>query len=175
VAAACGFALAGIYAAWLRTGRRLRQLGYAQLLFDQLTWTVLVYVSGGANSGATSLYGLTVLTGAIIDGLPAAALAAAVGYLEFLALCVLMATRSLPPPPDQVDVAYATSLAQIVYPVGLNLIVIVVVTFWPATWQNDCGAQVDDWWKPRNALFARNSSPRSVGSQLVSRTRSEIH
>jgi two-component system, NtrC family, sensor histidine kinase HydH len=128
IALACGFALAGVYAAVLRSGKRLTELAYAQLIFDQFTWTALVYVTGGPNSGATSLYGLTALTGAILDGLPAAALAAAVGYGNYFVLCALAMTGVLGAPPDQTDTLFPTSAAQIVYPLGLNALVLVVVT-----------------------------------------------
>src|SRR5690606_34648087 len=49
---AFAYGLAAIYAAVLRQGRHLVALAYAQLVLDQLTWTALVYVSGGAASGA---------------------------------------------------------------------------------------------------------------------------
>jgi hypothetical protein len=55
------FALAAVYASVLRTGRHLRRLAEAQIFLDQITWTAIVYVSGGATSGATSFYGLTSL------------------------------------------------------------------------------------------------------------------
>ncbi|MBI5533428.1 MAG: two-component sensor histidine kinase [Deltaproteobacteria bacterium] len=128
IALACGFALAGIYAAVLRSGKKLQELAYAQLIFDQCTWTALVYVTGGANSGASSLYGLTVLTGAILDGLPAAAFAGAVGYLNYFVLCMLSVTHVLGGPTDQSDVPYADTPEQIIYPLGLNALVLVVVT-----------------------------------------------
>ena len=44
---------------------------------DQITWTAIVYVSGGASSGATSFYALTCLVGAILVGRRGAAVAAA--------------------------------------------------------------------------------------------------
>src|SRR4051794_13546663 len=53
---AASFALAGVYAAVLRTGRGLVGLATAQLVLDQATWTILVYLTGGAASGATSFY-----------------------------------------------------------------------------------------------------------------------
>ena len=128
VALAVGFGLAAGYAIVLRTGRHYQKLAYAQLLFDQATWTVLVYVSGGATSGATSLYGLTALTGAVIGGLTAAAIAAAIGFGLYVALCGLMVAGVLAVPPDQADVRYATKLQDVVGPIALNLLVIIVVT-----------------------------------------------
>lgn len=128
VALAVGFALAGAYAIVLRSGHHYKKLAYAQLIFDQATWTVLVYVSGGATSGATSLYGLTVLTGAVIGGLTAATIAASVGFLLYALLCLLMVIGWLRVPPDQLDVPYALTLEQVASPVALNLLVIIVVT-----------------------------------------------
>jgi len=128
IALGVGFALAAIYAIVLRTGRHYKKLAYTQLLFDQLTWTVLVYVSGGAASGATSLYGLTALTGAAIGGLTAATVAAIFGFTLYASLCSLMIAGLLDPPPDQLDVPYATTLEAAVGPVALNLLVLVVVT-----------------------------------------------
>src|SRR5208282_4988562 len=50
------FALAAVYGAVLRSGTRLRELAFAQIVLDQITWTALAYVTGGATSGATSFY-----------------------------------------------------------------------------------------------------------------------
>src|SRR4030081_758825 len=82
-----GFGLAAIYAAVLRSGRRLNVLAWSQIVLDQLTWTAIVYVSGGAASGATSFYALTCLVGAILVGLRGAALAAVLGIGIYALLC----------------------------------------------------------------------------------------
>ena len=73
VTIATGFALAAVYAAALRMGKRLQALAWAQIALDQVTWTAIVYVTGGATSGATSFYALTCLLGAILVGLRGAA------------------------------------------------------------------------------------------------------
>src|ERR1700722_5734419 len=70
------FALAAAYAAVLRSGRHLRTLAYTQIFLDQITWTAIVYVSGGATSGATSFYAFTCLMAAILVGLRGSAVAA---------------------------------------------------------------------------------------------------
>ena len=80
----------GTIACLVRARRRVRArccgarrtsatLAFAQIVCDQLTWTAIVYVSGGATSGATSFYALTCLLGAILVGERGAAVAAAVG------------------------------------------------------------------------------------------------
>src|SRR5271154_687990 len=45
VTIAMGFALAAIYAATLRAGRRLQTLAWTQIVLDQMTWTAIVYVT----------------------------------------------------------------------------------------------------------------------------------
>src|SRR3954470_2742290 len=62
--AAYGVAL--VYAVLLRRGRALPAVAAARLVTDQVTWTAFVYITGGASSGGTSLYGLTCLSGAIL-------------------------------------------------------------------------------------------------------------
>src|SRR5271154_7017360 len=44
---AAGFALAALYGVVLRAGRRLQVLAWAQIALDQVTWTAIVYVTGG--------------------------------------------------------------------------------------------------------------------------------
>ena len=128
IALGVGFTLAALYALVLRSGRHLQQLVRVQLVFDQLTWTALVYVSGGATSGATSLYGLTVLVGAVVGGVGDAAIAAAVGYTLYASLTTLMIVGCVPIPPDQLDVSYATTIDKAASPLAVNLLVLIVVT-----------------------------------------------
>jgi two-component system sensor histidine kinase HydH len=120
------FALAAVYAAVLRTGRNLSRLAYAQIVLDQATWTALVYVTGGATSGATSFYAFTCLVGAILVGLRGAALAAGVGAATYGTLCFLLAKGVVAPPHDQAQ-AYVTSGGEIVYPMLVNGLGITVV------------------------------------------------
>jgi signal transduction histidine kinase len=128
IALAIAFALAAGYALVLRSGKRYRELSWAQIFFDQATWTALVYVTGGAASGASSLYGLTVVTGAVVSGLTGAAIAAVVGYVFYISLSLMMIARWIPVPSDQLDVPYALTLEQAASPLALNLLVITVVT-----------------------------------------------
>lgn len=98
---AAAFGAAALYGVWLRTRRGLRVLAWVQVAIDQLIWTVLVYLSGGPLSGATTFYGLTCALAAITLGLPGALVAAGLGGVLFSAL-VFGATRGLlPAPPDQ--------------------------------------------------------------------------
>lgn len=120
--------LAAIYAVLLRVGRALSAVAYAQLVTDQITWTALVYISGGASSGATSLYGLTCLSGAILLGVRGGLFAGLTGAGAFLLLCAGFALQILIPPRDQPPDAYAIHWAAMRYPIFVNLLGLAVVT-----------------------------------------------
>jgi signal transduction histidine kinase len=121
------YALAALYATLLRRGKHLRRLAEAQIILDQLTWTAIVYVSGGPTSGATSFYGLTCLVGAILIGLRGAAMAAVTGITIFAVLCAGFASQWIHPPDDQTAANYAVSWDGVVYPLAVNALGIVVV------------------------------------------------
>jgi len=124
---ATAFALAAVYATVLRSARRLREMAYGQLVLDQMTWTAIVYVSGGGTSGATSFYALTCLVGAVLVGLRGAATAAVAGALAYGALCFAFIQHWILPPADQVGVKYATTWAELSYPMLVNGLAILVV------------------------------------------------
>jgi two-component system sensor histidine kinase HydH len=126
VTIAVAFALAAVYAAVLRTGKNLTVLAFAQVVLDQATWTALVYVTGGASSGATSFYAFSCLVGAILVGLRGAALAAVTGAVMYGVLCALLSAGFVAPPHDQAQ-AYVTSASELVYPMLVNGLGIAVV------------------------------------------------
>jgi signal transduction histidine kinase len=127
VTIALAFGLAAAYAAALRTGRGLRRLALVQIVLDQLTWTAIVYVSGGATSGATSFYALEGLVGAILIGLPGATLAAVAGVAVYTTMCVGFHLRWLLPPADQTASAYVLAFPELFYALAVNVLGIVVV------------------------------------------------
>jgi signal transduction histidine kinase len=122
-----GFAQAVFYGAVLRTGRRLQALAWAQIVLDQLTWTAIVYVSGGAASGATSFYALTCLVGAILVGQRGAGVAAGMGIAIYATLCAGFHFGWIHPPADQTATSYATSIHDLTYPLLLNTLGVSVV------------------------------------------------
>ena len=122
------YTASAVYAAALRRGRHIPLIAFAQLVTDQLTWTSIVYISGGPSSGAVSLYGLTCLSGAILLGLRGAMVAALAGASSYALLCAGFVLRALGPPPDQPAEAYVTSWSDLRYPFLVNLLAIVVVT-----------------------------------------------
>ena len=126
VAIAVGFVLAGLTAAALRRHWRLGALSYALLVSDQITWTAIAYVSGGVASGATSFYGLTVVIGAVVAGVPGVLVAGATAAILLNLMAGGLATGVLPPPHDQTT-GYPTAWRDVSYPLTLNLLVLVVV------------------------------------------------
>lgn len=122
------YALSAIEATLLRTTKRLRVLAYFHLVLDQCLWTSIVYVSGGASSGATSFYGLTVLVGAVLVGLRGAAFAATFGFALYGALCLAFLNQAIGPPLDQPLASYATTANEIGYPLLLNALGITIVS-----------------------------------------------
>jgi signal transduction histidine kinase len=126
--AGAAYFLAAVYAAFLRVRRALRVVARVQLVTDQLTWTAMVYISGGATSGATSLYGLTCLSGAILLGGEGGATAALSAAALYGTLCAGFATHILFAPPDQPVDAYVTRWTDMGYPIFNNLLAVCVVT-----------------------------------------------
>jgi two-component system sensor histidine kinase HydH len=122
-----GFALAGLYAATLRSGKRLYELAWAQIVLDQLTWTAIVYVTGGISSGATSFYALTCLVGAVLVGVRGALGAAALGIGLYALLCAGFLFGWVHPPPDQAAAGYTVDAARLTYPLLVNTLGVTVV------------------------------------------------
>jgi len=128
VTVALAYFLTAISAGMLRLGRALGAVAVAQLITDQITWTGIVYISGGPLSGATSLYGLTCLSGAILLGLRGGVIAAIAGAAAYLALCGGMIAGVLLPPSDQPIEAYPMHGSDIGYALFVNLLMLCVVT-----------------------------------------------
>lgn len=122
------FALAGVYAWVLKLGRHHEALADVQLVFDQLTWSVVVYLSGGPSSGATSFYGLTCLTGAILTGFRGASIAAVTAGAGYSAVALSLYYGWLPPPRDQPAGLYAITFEDVAYHGSLNALILAVVT-----------------------------------------------
>lgn len=122
-----GFAQAAVYAGVLRAGKRLQALAWTQIVLDQLTWTAIVYVSGGAASGAVSFYALTCLVGAILVGQRGAALAAALGITVYASLCLALYAGWLLPPVDQRGGGFTLTAQDLAWSLVLNTLGVSVV------------------------------------------------
>ena len=127
------FALTGVYATLLRKGRHLERLAETQLVFDQLTWTVVCYLTGGASSGATSFYGLSCLVGASLLGLRGAVLAAISGAVSYGSLVFALQRDLISAPPDQLASIYRLSSDELTFYLLVNLLVLIVVALLAGT------------------------------------------
>jgi signal transduction histidine kinase len=125
---AIALGLAAVYAAVLRAGRALEPLATAQIVLDQAAWTVLVYLTGGAASGATSFYGLTCVVGAFLVGIRGATIAVLAGVSCYALLTISLYSRWLAPPRDQPPPMYAVGFEELAYYLVVNTLVMVVVT-----------------------------------------------
>jgi two-component system sensor histidine kinase HydH len=125
---ALAFGAAGVNAWVLRSGKHIERLADVQLVVDQLTWTVVVYLSGGAASGATSFYGFTCLVGAALTGLRGAGIAAFSGGAMYAGIVLLLQTRWIQPPPDQPAALYTLRPNELFYYGLINLLMLTVVT-----------------------------------------------
>lgn len=119
-----GLGLSGAYALWLRWNRHLRALAWTQLVLDQLLFSFVVYLTGGPASGATSLYGLTCLAGAVVLGQRAALVAAGIGLGSYVLVSLGMVMGLLPLPNEQ---AVAVVPATAFYPLLLNMVGVLAV------------------------------------------------
>lgn len=128
VTIAAAFALTVGYSIVLRTGRHLTALAGAQLICDQAVFTVLVYLTGGAASGATSFYGLTSLVGAFLAGFGGAAIAGVAAAVCYVAVVLALSSGWIVPPSDEVLDLYSLTSEERTYYLTVNLLVIVVVT-----------------------------------------------
>jgi signal transduction histidine kinase len=127
------FALAGGYALLLRLGRGLAFVADAQIVLDQLSWTVVAYLTGGASSGAASLYGLSCLVGAALSGSRGAAIAAASGVLSYATMVLLLGGGMLVPPPDQPASVYRLTGDEVRFYLAVNALVMLVVALLAGT------------------------------------------
>ncbi len=125
---ATAYGITGIYAALLRIGRGLEVIAYGQMVVDHIVWSAIVYISGGVSSGATSLYGLTCLTAAVLLGMRGALLALISGASAYALLSCAFIYGYVNPPPDQPVGVYATRWPEAAFPLVLNLLAMTAVT-----------------------------------------------
>ncbi|HSC89180.1 MAG TPA: ATP-binding protein [Polyangiaceae bacterium] len=111
----------------VRARVRLAELALGLLVLDQALWTVIVYLSGGVASGATSLYGITCLTGGLLLGVPGVLAAAISGGVFFSLLVVLLESGSLVLEPEFGPALRAVSGEQVSYYFALNVLALVLV------------------------------------------------
>ncbi len=124
---ASGYIAAAVYAALLRAMRYLRALVYGQVVVDQLTWTLVVWITGGPTSFATSFYSLTCLVGAILLGWRGAAIGAGLGITLYWAMSAGLVTGAVSPPSDQPLLHFDLAVPDLTYAVLANTLGVGIV------------------------------------------------
>ena len=128
VTVALSYGLAGISTAMLRKGLHVESIAHFHLIVDQITWTILIYISGGINSAATPFYGLTCVAGAILTGLRGASIGATAAVVSYGTMTFGFWRHWLLGPSDQPRILYQFSSEDLGYRFGLNALGIIVVT-----------------------------------------------
>ena len=95
------YASSVLFGVWLLRGRQERAIATVIIALDVLLITVLVYLTGGAASVFSFLYGAEILTAALTLGPMAAYFTAAGGIGCYVMQAVGLSTGWMPPPPDQ--------------------------------------------------------------------------
>jgi two-component system sensor histidine kinase PilS (NtrC family) len=90
-----------LFGVWLLRGRRENRVAVAITTLDVLLITALVYLTGGAGSIFSFLYGAQILTAALTLGTNAAYYTAAASLLCYFFQGLSLNLGWLPPPPDQ--------------------------------------------------------------------------
>jgi two-component system sensor histidine kinase PilS (NtrC family) len=90
-----------LFGVWLLRGRRETRVAAAITTLDVLLITGLVYLTGGAGSIFSFLYGAQILTAALTLGTGAAYYTAAASLACYFVQAIALNVGWLPPPPDQ--------------------------------------------------------------------------
>ncbi|HET8939231.1 MAG TPA: ATP-binding protein [Polyangiales bacterium] len=117
-----------VFSLWLLRQKQRSYAAMAQVAFDLLLSSNLVYITGGAGSAFTFLYGVAVLMAAMVIGPFAAKLTGGAAVILFVGLTVGLSSQLIPAPPDQPPDAYHMPLAELIYAALLNVMGLLLVT-----------------------------------------------
>ena len=126
--------IAAIYGAslvssvWLLRRKHDTSVALVQVALDLVLTTGLVYITGGAGSGFSFLYGVAVLMAAMVVGPLPARVAGGTALMLYTLLVAALSFGWLPPPPDQAPDAYLMPSAELAYAWLLNVFGLLLVT-----------------------------------------------
>lgn len=116
-----------LFGVWLLRGRRQNQVAVAITTLDVLLITGLVYLTGGAGSIFSFLYGAQILTAALTLGTSAAYYTAAASLACYFLQGLSLNLGWLPPPPDQPLSQYVLSSRDFLLALVSNMVGITAV------------------------------------------------
>ena len=117
-----------VYALWLRSGRAIRRLAHIQLAGDLVIATVLMHMTGGAQSAYTFFFPLTVIGAAVVASRRTTAWVAISATALFLLTGLLGWAGVLPPLSGQYFRPYDLSAIELSRSLGLNMAALVGVS-----------------------------------------------
>ena len=117
-----------VFSLWLLRLRQRAPAAMALVAFDLLLTSNLVYITGGAGSAFTFLYGVAVLMAAMVIGPSAAKLTGGTAVGLFVGLTAALSWKLIPAPPDQPADAYHMPVVDLVYATLLNVLGLLLVT-----------------------------------------------
>ena len=126
--------IAAIYAGslisslWLLRHKHDARVALMQVAMDLVLTTGLVYVTGGAGSGFSFLYGVAVLMSAMVVGPLPARVAGGTAVVLYTLLIASLSFGKLPPPSDQPLDTYQMPAAELTYAWLLNVFGLLLVT-----------------------------------------------
>jgi two-component system sensor histidine kinase PilS (NtrC family) len=113
---------------WLLRHRDHARVALVQVALDLVLTTGLVYITGGAGSGFSFLYGVGVLMAAMVLGPNPARVAGVLALALYTALVAGLSYGKLAPPPDQLVDAYQMPPSELAYAWLLNVFGLFLVT-----------------------------------------------
>jgi two-component system, NtrC family, sensor histidine kinase PilS len=114
---------------WLPRTTRLHAVAAAQLGWDLVLTTGLVYIAGGAASGFTFLYGANVLLAALVVGPAAARLTTVASLVLYVAIALSLSNGWLDHPVDQPEQRYVLKAADATFIVLVNILGMLLVAY----------------------------------------------
>ncbi len=117
-----------VYALWLRSSRAITRLAHLQLAGDLVIATVLMHMTGGAQSAYTFFFPLTVIGAAVVASRRATAWVAISAAALFLLTGLLGWTGVLPPLGGQYFRPYDLSPIELSRSLGLNMAALIGVS-----------------------------------------------
>lgn len=125
---AASYALSALGAVAVSRARTfLSRLGAAQIATDLALAGGVVYLTGGAQSGFTFLFGAIVLVTALVGSGRSATLVAAASVVLYVTIALGLTNGSLPGPPDQTPIDYAPEGGELATALLRNLVGLIVV------------------------------------------------
>ncbi len=121
------YALSAATAFAITRGRALGRVGVLQIGTDLVLTSGLVYLTGGAQSGFTFLFGASVLVTALVGSGRSASFVAGTTLVLYGTIALGLANGGIPGPPDQSAFDYAPGGAELATALLRNLVGLVVV------------------------------------------------